>query len=187
MRDRKKLLVEMSRKILSVLRSRGRASRARITEAVLEGEQVSGDELKNVQRRVYDAVNVLEALDVVRKDGGLLRYCASSIDCTLEQRRGKIQAKRRLLREAVSHYMAIQSLIRRNQALNLTPNPLFLPMILVKSQTAVSLTMSDRAVLLRAATPILVQNDTQLLASLRLHHSPSVDLPTDLLALVQGH
>lgn len=189
MRDRKKLLVALSAKILNILRVKGRASRTHITEIVLEGAHVSGDELKNVQRRVYDAVNVLEALEVLRKDGDWLRYCASPWQGVREQRKGKMQTKRTLLRETFEHYVALRRLIQRNQVCNSTQPGLFLPMLLVRTQSPVSLTVSHTTVCLKAAAPWTLHNDTQQLASLRLHQvsAKDLDLPSDLLSLLQDH
>ena len=187
MRDRKKLLVGLSAKILSTLRAKGRATRARITETVLEGAHVSGEELKNVQRRVYDAVNVLEALEVLRKEGDWLRLCAGPW-LGGRRRRGEVERKRVLLRETVGHYVALRRLIGRNQTTRMTPRELFLPMLLVSAQSPVSIAVSNRTVCLKAAAPWTLRNDTQQLASLHLHQvcAEDLDLPSDLLALISS-
>lgn len=185
MRDRKKLLVELTKKILRTLRSRGRASRSRLTDAVLEGARVTSDEMKNIQRRVYDAVNVLEALKLVQKDSDVIRYCPEEIDTSAGGKGKKIEAKRRFLRENLTQYLLLQRLIERNQSAN-SSSHVHLPMVLVTSLNKVSVCESEHEVFLSSPSPLTLRNDTQLLTALHLDPVSLDSVPADLLTVLHS-
>ena len=114
---------------------------------------------KNIRRRVYDALNVLMAIDIIRKDKKEIRWLglpsgASQDVKILEAEKAalekRVSEKRRVLSELVQRHVALRALISRNQrteAANLKSsarlihsesNPpsndrLFLPFILVNA------------------------------------------------------
>jgi preprotein translocase subunit SecD len=100
--------------------------------AIDPNSELKGDE-QNVKRRVYDALNVLIATDVLRKEGKKV-YCNTQAELvgiprrrelTIQKERKKkineekkrvIQEKLRVVREMVLKYLAIENLIERNKA-----------------------------------------------------------------------
>lgn len=81
---------------------------------------------KNIRRRVYDALNVLMAIDIIRKDKKEIRWLGLPSDASqdvkiLEAERAAIEKrlaeKKRVLGELVQRHVALKSLIARNQRL----------------------------------------------------------------------
>ncbi|CAD7012199.1 transcription factor Dp isoform X1 [Ceratitis capitata] len=79
---------------------------------------------KNIRRRVYDALNVLMAMDIISKDKKEIRWIDlpsnSAEQCTElerqnEARRQRIQQKYQQLNELLLHQVAFKSLIERNR------------------------------------------------------------------------
>lgn len=65
-----KKLVFLSRSVLQKIRERPMTTGTQIANEILELYKQFSDKVdfKNVQRRVYDALNVLHAMDIIRKD-----------------------------------------------------------------------------------------------------------------------
>ncbi|XP_052727516.1 transcription factor-like protein DPB isoform X2 [Vigna angularis] len=81
---------------------------------------------KNIRRRVYDALNVLMAMDIISKDKkeiqwkGLARTSVSNIEDLKTERlglRNKIEKKASYLQELEDQYIGLQKLIERNEQL----------------------------------------------------------------------
>ena len=93
-----------------------------------EEEEDGGDKKcddKNVRRRVYDALNVLMAVDVIAKDSnrGIIwkgipdeskRIC-NKLTAERERRRRKIREKQEALQEQVMHHVSYRNLVLHNQ------------------------------------------------------------------------
>ena len=81
---------------------------------------------KNIRRRVYDALNVLMAIDIIRKDKKEIRWLGLPSDASqdvkiLEAERvaceKRLAEKKRVMGELVQRHVALKSLIARNQRL----------------------------------------------------------------------
>ncbi|KAH8271508.1 hypothetical protein KR018_002203 [Drosophila ironensis] len=79
---------------------------------------------KNIRRRVYDALNVLMAINVISKDKKEIRWIglpANSAEQFLAQeeenrlRRERIQQKHEMLRELIMQHVAFKGLVERNK------------------------------------------------------------------------
>jgi hypothetical protein len=79
---------------------------------------------KNIRRRVYDALNVLMAIDIIRKDKKEIRWLGMPSDASqdlkmLEMERAavekRLEEKRKILGELVQRHVALKSLIARNE------------------------------------------------------------------------
>jgi hypothetical protein len=109
-------------------------------------------EYKNVQRRVYDAINVLMALGLVTKEKqGVVRFNEASSVAVVPNKQGMVSQskngmqnemrvlkisvakKRRKMQELIMQRNAIQSLIDRNRdrCLDLQQHRIDLPFLLV--------------------------------------------------------
>ena len=87
-----------------------------------------GHEQKNIRRRVYDALNVLMAIDVIRKDKKEIRWVGfpedighqSSVRLQSEQLAlaRRVADKRRAFNELVQRFVCLKSLISRNSKLD---------------------------------------------------------------------
>lgn len=78
---------------------------------------------KNIRRRVYDALNVLMAIDIIRKDKKEIRWLGLPSDAShdlklLEAERmameKRVMEKRRVVSELVQRHLALKALICRN-------------------------------------------------------------------------
>uniref|UniRef100_A0A3N7G5C9 E2F/DP family winged-helix DNA-binding domain-containing protein n=1 Tax=Populus trichocarpa TaxID=3694 RepID=A0A3N7G5C9_POPTR len=114
------------------------------SNSVSTPDQQQYDE-KNIRRRVYDALNVLMALDIISKDKkeiqwkGLPRTSLSDIEELKAERlglRNRIEKKAAYLQELEEQFMGLQNLIQRNEQLyssgNAPSGGVSLPFILVQ-------------------------------------------------------
>ncbi|XP_015089310.1 transcription factor-like protein DPB isoform X1 [Solanum pennellii] len=116
------------------------------TNSVAGSDQKQYDE-KNIRRRVYDALNVLMAMDIISKDKkeiqwkGLPRTDANDIEELKTERlnlRNRIEKKAAYLEELEDQYVGLQNLIKRNDQLygsgNAPSGGVALPFILVQTR-----------------------------------------------------
>lgn len=66
----------LSKKVLEEVRKKGETTGTNIANQILEiyKERNMDLDFKNVQRRVYDALNVLSALDIITKDRNRITF-----------------------------------------------------------------------------------------------------------------
>lgn len=103
---------------------------------------------KNIRRRVYDALNVLMAMNIISKEKKEIRWhglpTSSVQECDdlekeNEKARERIELKQQQLRELILQHVAFKSLVARNQEneeRGLVPNPssaIQLPFIIVNT------------------------------------------------------
>ncbi|XP_077226053.1 transcription factor-like protein DPB isoform X2 [Tasmannia lanceolata] len=102
---------------------------------------------KNIRRRVYDALNVLMAMDIISKDKkeiqwkGLPRTSLNDIEELKAERiglRNRIEKKAAYLQELEEQFVGLQNLIQRNEQLYASGNTpsggVALPFILVQTR-----------------------------------------------------
>ncbi|CAJ2652002.1 unnamed protein product [Trifolium pratense] len=113
---------------------------------VMSPDQQQYDE-KNIRRRVYDALNVLMAMDIISKDKkeiqwrGLPHTSQNDIEELKKERlglRNRIERKAAYLQELEEQFVGLQNLIQRNEQLYCSGNPpsggVSLPFILVQTR-----------------------------------------------------
>lgn len=103
---------------------------------------------KNIRRRVYDALNVLMAMNIISKEKKEIRWHGlpsstvqecDDLEKENEQVRERIESKQQQLRELILQHVAFKSLVARNQEneeRGLVPNPnsaIQLPFIIVST------------------------------------------------------
>ncbi|KQK23608.1 transcription factor-like protein DPB isoform X2 [Brachypodium distachyon] len=102
---------------------------------------------KNIRRRVYDALNVLMAMDIISKDKkeiqwkGLPRTSINDIEelqTELVGLKGRIEKKSAYLQELQDQYLGMQNLIHRNEGMygsgNIPSGGVALPFILIQTR-----------------------------------------------------
>lgn len=112
---------------------------------------------KNIRRRVYDALNVLMAINVISKDKKEIRWIglpANSAEqfLALEEenslRQARIKEKREMLREMVLQHVAFKGLVarnKRNENQGVVPSPnasIQLPFIIVNTHKSTKINCS---------------------------------------------
>ena len=143
---------------------------------------------KNIRRRVYDALNVLMAMNIITKEKKDItwRGLPPSVGSDLQslrnskaQARQRCEKKRAHLAELVEQHAALEALLARNAAARLggvdaaDDARIALPFILVQTRlgTAVEVEVSDDAQLVHFdfnATPFEIRDDNFVLARLNL-------------------
>ncbi|XP_030381719.1 transcription factor Dp [Scaptodrosophila lebanonensis] len=112
---------------------------------------------KNIRRRVYDALNVLMAINVISKDKKEIRWIglpANSTEQLLaleeenQKRRERIKQKHDMLREMIMQHVAFKGLVERNKKVEsqgLVPSPnssIQLPFIIVNTHKSTKINCS---------------------------------------------
>lgn len=112
---------------------------------------------KNIRRRVYDALNVLMAMNIISKDKKEIRWIGlptnsvqqcNTIEKENQKRRERIQAKMQELKELLMQQVSFKSLVERNreaekQGIIPTPNSsIQLPFIIVNTHKSTKINCS---------------------------------------------
>ncbi|XP_009351835.2 transcription factor-like protein DPB isoform X4 [Pyrus x bretschneideri] len=151
-------LRQFSMKVCEKVESKGRTTYNEVADelvaefadpsnAVTSPDQQQQDDEKNIRRRVYDALNVLMAMDIISKDKkeiqwkGLPRTSLNDIEELKTERMGlrnRIEKKAAYLQELEEQYVGLQNLIQRNEELYHTGDApsggVALPFILVQTR-----------------------------------------------------
>ncbi|XP_039022306.1 transcription factor-like protein DPB isoform X2 [Hibiscus syriacus] len=145
---------------------------------------------KNIRRRVYDALNVLMAMDIISKDKkeiqwkGLPRTSLSDIEDLKTERlglRSRIEKKASYLHELEEQFVGLQNLIQRNEQLYSSGNGpsggVALPFILVQTRphATVEVEISEDMQLVHFdfnSTPFELHDDNYVLKAMKLCERP---------------
>ncbi|KAF9680248.1 hypothetical protein SADUNF_Sadunf06G0101600 [Salix dunnii] len=148
---------------------------------------------KNIRRRVYDALNVLMALDIISKDKkeiqwkGLPRTSLSDIEELKAERlglRNRIEKKAAYLQELEEQFVGLQNLIQRNEQLyssgNAPSGGVSLPFILVQTRphATVEVEISEDMQLVHFdfnSTPFELHDDNYVLKAMKFCERPQSD------------
>ncbi|KAJ9184330.1 hypothetical protein P3X46_004064 [Hevea brasiliensis] len=162
------------------------------SNSVSSPDQQQYDE-KNIRRRVYDALNVLMALDIISKDKkeiqwkGLPRTSLSDIEELKAERlglRNRIEKKTAYLQELEEQYVGLQNLIHRNEQLYSSENTpsggVSLPFILVQTRphATVEVEISEDMQLVHFdfnSTPFELHDDNYVLKAMKFCERPQSD------------
>ncbi|KAH7553541.1 hypothetical protein JRO89_XS12G0024100 [Xanthoceras sorbifolium] len=148
---------------------------------------------KNIRRRVYDALNVLMAMDIISKDKkeiqwkGLPRTSLNDIEELKGERlglRNKIEKKAAYLQELEEQFVGLQNLIQRNEQLyssgNAPSGGVALPFILVQTRphATVEVEISEDMQLVHFdfnSTPFELHDDNYVLKAMKFCERPQSD------------
>ncbi|KAK6937863.1 E2F/DP family, winged-helix DNA-binding domain [Dillenia turbinata] len=205
-------LRQFSMKVCEKVESKGRTTYNEVAdELVAEFADPSNSEStpdqqqydeKNIRRRVYDALNVLMAMDIISKDKkeiqwkGLPRTSLNDIEDLKTERMGlrnRIEKKAAYLQELREQHIGLQNLIQRNQQLyssgNAPTGGVALPFILVQTRphATVEVEISEDMQLVHFdfnSTPFELHDDNYVLKAMKFCERPLGDnvphnFPTD--------
>ncbi|KAM7254665.1 hypothetical protein ACFE04_019906 [Oxalis oulophora] len=148
---------------------------------------------KNIRRRVYDALNVLMAMDIISKDKkeiqwrGLPRTSLTDVEQLKSERvalRDRIEKKAGYLRELEEQFLGLQNLIQRNEQLynsgNAPTGGVNLPFILVQTRphATVEVEISEDMQLVHfdfSSTPFELRDDNYVLKAMKFCGTPQSD------------
>jgi len=129
-----------------------------LVKELTQSSELSGGRVdsKNIRRRVYDALNVLMAMNIIEKEKKEIRWRGlpttdvkrelETLQQDKQQRMERIQKKREYLYERDTQKLLYKNLIERNCRTNLTDEErIYLPFIIIhtKKQTTIECEMSE--------------------------------------------
>ncbi|KAF5737528.1 transcription factor-like protein DPB [Tripterygium wilfordii] len=196
-------LRQFSMKVCEKVESKGRTTYNEVADelvaefadpsnGVTTPDQQQYDE-KNIRRRVYDALNVLMAMDIISKDKkeiqwkGLPRTSLNDIEELKAERlglRNRIEKKATYLQELEEQYIGLQNLIQRNEQLYSSGNSpsggVSLPFILVQTRphATVEVEISEDMQLVHFdfnSTPFELHDDNYVLKAMKFCERPQSD------------
>ncbi|CAF1696272.1 unnamed protein product, partial [Brassica napus] len=196
-------LRQFSLKVCEKVESKGRTTYNEVADelvaefALPNNEDTSPDQQqydeKNIRRRVYDALNVLMAMDIVSKYQkeilwrGLPRTSLSDIQELKAERlslRNRIEKKTEYSQELEEHHVGLQNLIRRNEHLyssgNAPSGGVTLPFILVQTRphATVEVEISEDMQLVHFdfnTTPFELHDDNFVLKTMKFCDQPPLN------------
>ncbi|XP_048624331.1 transcription factor-like protein DPB isoform X2 [Brassica napus] len=191
-------LRQFSMKVCEKVESKGRTTYNEVADELVaefalpnnDGTPPDQYDEKNIRRRVYDALNVLMAMDIISKDKkeiqwrGLPRTSLSDIDELKAERlslRNRIEKKTAYAQELEEQYVGLQNLIRRNEHLyssgNAPSGGVALPFILVQTRphATVEVEISEDMQLVHFdfnSTPFELHDDNFVLKTMKFCEQP---------------
>lgn len=195
--DRSKKLMNLSRQVLEKVKNGGVTTGNQIAKEILKDYSDNSYEVefKNIQRRVYDALNVLHALSIISKIRNEISYQGLSNDKelgsfkgSLNSKRALIEEKKKALTENLLHYIALHKLLNRNMASE-SINNVLLPCVVVRGSD-VKIDIQEDTIRLVSGNSFTIYNDAHLLASMKFHHFKADELsenfPRELLNAIKN-
>ncbi|XP_057785256.1 transcription factor-like protein DPB isoform X2 [Salvia miltiorrhiza] len=196
-------LRQFSMKVCEKLESKGRTTYNEVADELVaefagpnnnlgSPDQQQYDE-KNIRRRVYDALNVLMAMDIISKDKkeiqwkGLPHTSLSDIEELKTERAGhrsRVEKKGVYLMELEEQYVGLENLIHRNEKLygsgNVPDRRVMLPFILVQTRphATVEVEISEDFQLVHFeynSTPFELHDDNYVLKAMKLSEKTQVE------------
>ncbi|OVA06959.1 Transcription factor E2F/dimerization partner (TDP) [Macleaya cordata] len=196
-------LRQFSMKVCEKVESKGRTTYNEVADELVaefadpsnslaSPDQQQYDE-KNIRRRVYDALNVLMAMDIISKDKkeiqwkGLPRTSLNDIEELKAERiglRNRIEKKAAYLQELEEQFVGLQNLIQRNEHLyssgNAPTGGVALPFILVQTRphATVEVEISEDMQLVHFdfnSTPFELHDDNYVLKAMKFCERPQSD------------
>ncbi|KAL6142091.1 hypothetical protein ACLB2K_060374 [Fragaria x ananassa] len=191
-------LRQFSAIVCSKLKSKGRATYDEVANEIIaelpgiygETEALSEYDMKNIRRRVYDALNVLMAMDIITKEKkqiwwkGLRDTNAidrEGIKAQCAKLMGRISAKEAYLKDLEEQLADLQNLMLRNKQLlksgNSSHKGFSFPFILAQTSNnaTVEIEISEDMQLVHCdfnSTPFSLHDDTSILKMLRFCQLP---------------
>ncbi|KAK9290699.1 hypothetical protein L1049_008873 [Liquidambar formosana] len=196
-------LRQFSMKVCEKVESKGRTTYNEVADELVAEFADPGNSLsspdqqqydeKNIRRRVYDALNVLMAMDIISKDKkeiqwkGLPRTSLNDIEELKTERvalRNRIDKKAAYLHELEEQFIGLQNLIQRNEQLyssgNAPTGGVALPFILVQTRpnATVEVEISEDMQLVHFdfnSTPFELHDDNYVLKAMKFCEGPQGD------------
>lgn len=177
------------------------------SEACAEGMPKSAYDEKNIRRRVYDALNVLMAMDIISKEKKEIRWKGLPSNATHDMealqrekniRLNNVRKKRIHLQELLLQHIAFKNLVKRNasranqaEGSGEEETKIHLPFIIVntKISTVIECQMSDTRsdIFFNFSAPFEINDDNEVLKRMKMHKAPQEELPTLIPAQLMSY
>lgn len=191
----------LSKKIKDILIQKGRILYKEMADMVvtdMEKEIDRDKEERNVLRRIYDGLNVLEACGVVGKTDKKYYYwkgyskphsdAKENLLSKVSEIKATVESKREILREYCKRFYSVKELISRNKSVKLNDEKIEFPFIVVGTEehhlnkVRIESNKSKTDISIKFQREIRLFGDSDILIQLGLHKRPmhSADIPLDL-------
>jgi hypothetical protein len=137
---------------------------------------------KNIRRRVYDALNVLMAMDVIAKERKSITWKGLPTSATLDLemlqrerdfRRQEVHRKRQLLQDLLTQQVSFRNLVERNRDAEDAHDKIPLPFIVVNTNHAAviqcNMSRDKTDVMFDFSMPFEINDDNRVLKRLGLY------------------
>jgi len=160
---------------------------------------------KNIRRRVYDALNVLMAMDIITKEKKNIMWRGlptnteqegARLQMDLGSRKERIEKKTQHLQELVAQQISFKNLIRRNGAGAVCEGDRIpLPFIVVntRKETVIDCEIAEdrQEIFFNFSSPFEIHDDTEILTRMRMQRCESDQLsrivPEELVEFTAHH
>jgi len=152
---------------------------------------------KNIRRRVYDALNVLMAMDIITKEKKNIMWRGlptnteqegARLKMDLTQRKERLEKKRLHLQELLTQQISFKSLVQRNSAPPQPGDRIPLPFIIVNThkETVIDCEMAEdkQEIFFNFSAPFEIHDDNEIMKRMQLH---SCSTQRELESLVPPH
>lgn len=188
-------LKSISWKVREIVAQQGVTSYKAVADELLCDLDISQDALrdeKNIRRRVYDALNVLIAADILEKKGKLVSLRAHNYVKKAPETDSMLN-KRQKLKELVDQYSSTKGLVSRNMKKCTNTQIFKIPFVVVmtsdtvKSELNLDMRVTSKGIdtSLRFVKPFEVLTSYEVITKMSLHNHYA-DLPTDVLRFCKG-
>jgi transcription factor Dp-1 len=197
LQDRNKKLINLSRQVLDLVRSTEKTTGNQIAKEIIRGfsDEAFESEFKNIQRRVYDALNVLHALSIISKNRNEIRYRGladkddvAKLQHRISVKKNEIEEKRKRLGENLMQFVALHKLVQRNQAVEEKRERVELPCLVVAGKAKPKMQIAEEEVLVTSEEPFRILSDSHLLAEMGLHRFAQAEIsehfPQEIFSLL---
>ncbi|OMJ74719.1 hypothetical protein SteCoe_26296 [Stentor coeruleus] len=197
LQDRNKKLINLSRQVLEHVRSTDKTTGNQIARDIIHSfpNESFDAEFKNIQRRVYDALNVLHALSIISKNRNEIKYRGlvdkedlSNFHEKISQKKIDIEAKRKRLGENVMQFVALHKLIQRNQEIKKNADVVELPCLVVCGDTKPNMHFFEDKTLISSSSPFTILSDCHILAQMNMHKFTTTEIsdhfPQEIFSLL---
>lgn len=191
----------LSKKIKDILIQKGRILYKEMADMVvtdMEKEIDRDKEERNVLRRIYDGLNVLEACGVVGKTEKKYYYwkgyskpnsdAKETLLSKVSELKATVENKREVLREYCKRFYSVKELISRNKSNKVNEEKIEFPFIVVGTEehylnkVRIESNKSNTDISMKFQREIRLFGDSDILINLGLYKRPmhSADIPLDL-------
>ncbi|OBZ91175.1 Transcription factor Dp-1 [Choanephora cucurbitarum] len=152
-------------------------------ELAAEIHQHSNVDQKNIRRRVYDALNVLMALDIIAKDRKQIKWLGmptNDLEKEIEREESRhkelletVQRSRHVLNDTLVNFTRLEKLVQRNrqeQQANAPQTVVRLPFFMMSSSQDIYTDSNEKEAFVSLGASYAIHQDTDILAKLWPSH-----------------
>ncbi|OMJ66410.1 hypothetical protein SteCoe_36754 [Stentor coeruleus] len=172
-----KTLKQLSQEVKQYIMEKGHCTYKEVADEIVKKETCYNE--KNIRRRVYDAINVLTAVNIFEKRGK--QVCIAEKNCNLIRSNNK---KRDTLRKLAMRYQNLRGIFVRNSELPQYREAIQMPFIVVftKKNAHIETELIDNNLKVTSNKILKIMKSVKMLQYLNINNQN--DLPAELVQLL---